>query len=125
MRYPVTSSGLAVPVQELGFEVVPHVRKETNRHHLQFSRSNYVNDPVRRIFRGLADRVVELNMEDHHNLHERYCAPKMPSEVAMIDCVEEYLSVHGVIDVVYESRTQQTYQVDADRWNLIIGRAVA
>lgn len=125
MRYPVTRSGLAVPVQELGYDVVPHQRHRTNRHYMQWTKLEYAGTPVHRIFRGLADRVVDMRLEDHSDLHQTYSPPRMPSETAMIDCVEEYLSIHGVIDVVYESRTHETYQVEPSRWDLIVGRAVA
>jgi len=118
MRYPVNRQGLALPVQEVGFEVVQHQRRLTNRHHLQFERNNYTS-PLQRVFRGLCSRVVDMRIIDHNELHETYSAPRIPSEVAMIDCVEEYLATYGVIDVVREKRTHQTYQIESGTWQNI------
>ena len=121
MRYPTTKSGLAVPVQEVGFEVVQHQRRVTNRHHLQFERHSYAS-PLERVFRGLYSRVVDMRIIDHNELHERFSAPRMPKEVAMIDCVEEYLATYGVIDVVREKRTCEIYQIEAGTWQNIKGQ---
>lgn len=119
MRYPVNRQGLALPVQELGFEVVEHQRRLTNRHHLQFDHRDYMKSPLHRIFRGLSTRVVDMWIPDHNDLHERYSAPKMPTDIQMIDCLEEYMSLHGVIDCVREKRTHETYQIDSDTWQNI------
>lgn len=118
MRYPVNRQGLALPVQEVGFEVVQHQRRVTNRHHLQYEKGMYTS-PLQRVFRGLASRVVDMRIIDHNELHETYSAPRIPSEVAMIDCVEEYLATYGVIDVVREKRTHQTYQIESGTWHNI------
>ena len=118
MRYPTTKSGLALPVQEVGFEVVQHQRRVTNRHHLQYEKGMYTS-PLQRVFRGLCSRVVDMRIIDHNELHETYSAPRIPSEVAMIDCVEEYLATYGVIDVVREKRTHQTYQIESGTWQNI------
>lgn len=118
MRYPVNKQGIALPIQEVGFEVVQHQRRLTNRHHLQFERNNYTS-PLQRVFRGLSSRVVDMWIADHNELHERYSAPRIPSEVAMIDVVEEYLSLYGVIDVVREKRTHETYQIESGTWQNI------
>lgn len=118
MRYPVNKQGIALPIQEVGFEVVQHQRRLTNRHHLQFERNNYTS-PLQRVFRGLSSRVVDMWIIDHNELHERYSAPRIPSEVAMIDVVEEYLSLYGVIDVVREKRTHETYQIESGTWQNI------
>lgn len=118
MRYPTTKSGLALPVQEVGFEVVQHQRRVTNRHHLQYEKGMYTS-PLQRVFRGLSSRVVDMRIIDHNELHETYSAPRIPSEVAMIDCVEEYLATYGVIDVVREKRTHQTYQIESGTWQNI------
>ena len=118
MRYPVNKQGIALPIQEVGFEVVQHQRRLTNRHHLQYERNNYTS-PLQRVFRGLSSRVVDMWIADHNELHERYSAPRIPSEVAMIDVVEEYLSLYGVIDVVREKRTHETYQIESGTWQNI------
>lgn len=118
MRYPTNKSGLAVPVQEVGFEVVNHQRRITNRHHLQFERNRYTS-PLHRVFRGLSSRVVDMRIIDHNELHERFSSPRVPTELQMIDCVEEYLALNGVIDVVREKRTCDTYQIESDTWQNI------
>lgn len=118
MRYPVNKQGIALPIQEVGFEVVQHQRRLTNRHHLQFERNNYTS-PLQRVFRGLSSRVVDMWIIDHNDLHERYSAPRVPTDIAMIDVVEEYLSLYGVIDVVREKRTHETYQIELGTWQNI------
>lgn len=118
MRYPTNESGLALPVQEVGFEVVAHQRLRTNRHHLQFERNKYTS-PLERVFRGLYDRVVDMRIVDHNELHERYSEPIKPTRIQMIDCVEEYLAYNGVIDCVRERQTHETYQIEADTWQNI------
>lgn len=118
MRYPVNKQGIALPIQEVGFEVVQHQRRLTNRHHLQFERNNYTS-PLQRVFRGLSSRVVDMWIIDHNELHERYSAPRVPTDIAMIDVVEEYLSLYGVIDVVREKRTHETYQIESGTWQNI------
>lgn len=118
MRYPVNKQGIALPIQEVGFEVVQHQRRLTNRHHLQFERNNYTG-PLQRVFRGLSSRVVDMWIIDHNELHERYSAPRVPTDIQMIDVVEEYLSLYGVIDVVREKRTHETYQIESGTWQNI------
>lgn len=118
MRYPVNKQGIALPIQEVGFEVVQHQRRLTNRHHLQFERNNYTS-PLQRVFRGLSSRVVDMWIADHNELHERYSPPRVPTDIAMIDVVEEYLSLYGVIDVVREKRTHETYQIESGTWQNI------
>lgn len=118
MRYPVNKQGIALPIQEVGFEVVQHQRRLTNRHHLQYERNNYTS-PLQRVFRGLSSRVVDMWIIDHNELHERYSAPRVPTDIQMIDVVEEYLSLYGVIDVVREKRTHETYQIELGTWQNI------
>lgn len=118
MRYPVNKQGIALPIQEVGFEVVQHQQRLTNRHHLQFERNNYTS-PLQRVFRGLSSRVVDMWIADHNELHERYSAPRVPTDIQMIDVVEEYLSLYGVIDVVREKRTHETYQIESGTWQNI------
>lgn len=118
MRYPVNKQGIALPIQEVGFEVVQHQRRLTNRHHLQYERNNYTS-PLQRVFRGLSSRVVDMWIADHNELHERYSAPRVPTDIQMIDVVEEYLSLYGVIDVVREKRTHETYQIESGTWQNI------
>ena len=118
MRYPVRN-GLAIPTEELGFERVPHQRRLTTNHHSYFCREQYKDSRVKQIFRGLLPHVVTLSISDHMELHERYSAPIMPRDGLMIDVIDEYLSLNGVIDVVREKRTNETYEILPEQWNLI------
>lgn len=118
MRYPVRS-GLAIPPNELGFEIVTPKRRETTNHHAYWERTLYRDVAHRRVFRGLITNVYTLGIKDHQKLHEVYSRPVMPKDIQMIDCVEEYLSLNGVIDVVREKRTCETYQIESDTWQNI------
>jgi hypothetical protein len=115
VKYP-TRAGLIVPPEELGYPTVPHSRRNTTNHHGYFNRVNYTDVSFRRIFRGLITNVYTLDLRDHQDLHERYSAPVMPKDSLMIDVVDEYLAINGVIDVVREKRTCDTYQVFSDQW---------
>lgn len=55
----------------------------------------------------------------HDTLHDRYAPPNKPKSTIMIDVVEEYLSLNGVINVVHERDTSNTYQVNQERWERI------
>lgn len=115
MRYPVRN-GRVVPVTELGFEIVTPKRRVTNNHHLYFDRAWYQDKRYRQVFRGLLPHVVTLSISDHEELHDRYSAPIMPPDIQMIDTVEEYLTLNGVIDVVREQRTCEVYQIQTEQW---------
>ncbi len=117
-----SKNGLAVPIQELGFEVVERQRGKTSNHHLHWPRQDYQDKRHQQIFRGLVSNVQTMWNNDHIYLHEKYSAPIMPSDFLMIDVVEEYLSLHGVIDVVCEQKTNEHYQVTSHQWDRIIGR---
>jgi hypothetical protein len=114
-RYPL-SQGLAIPVTELGYEIVPQQRGETTNHHLYYVRALYNNVPVRHQFRSLVDHVVTMENTQHQELHERYRSPVVPRRELMIDVLDEYLALNGVINCVYEKRTNQTYQITAEQW---------
>jgi hypothetical protein len=116
MRYPTSRSGLALPIQEVGYEVVAHQRRLTNRHHLQFDRTDYMKSPLHRVFRGLSSRVVDMNMADHIELHDRFNAPRFPTDTQMIDCLEEYICTNGVIECVREKKTHQIYEINLEQW---------
>ena len=118
MRYP-TRGGLAVPVLELGFEPAIHERRKTNSHHLYFDRAWYQDKRIRQVFRNLVPHVQTLWIPDHAALHEKFSAPIMLRDALMIDVVDEYLALHGVIDCVRESRTHETYQLNVEQWSAI------
>lgn len=118
MRYPVRNNRI-VPVTELGYEIVPHERRLTTNHHMWFCRTDYMDTRYKQVFRGLLSHVVTMPVLQHHDLHDEFSAPKQPSPTVMIDTVEEYLDLHGVIDVVREKRTHETYQLSAEQWQQI------
>lgn len=121
MRYP-TRGSLALSPTELGFELVERQRHKTSNHHFQFPREAYQDKRHRQIFRGLVTHVKPMWVPQHIDLHERYSAPIMPSDFLMIDVVEEYLCMNGIIDVVCEQKTNEHYQVTSHQWDRIIGR---
>lgn len=118
MRYP-TRNGLVIPPIELGYEIMRPKRRETTNHHGYFNKAHYSDVSHRRVFRGLITNVYTLGIHDHQELHETYGPPVMPKDILMIDVVEEYLANNGVIDVVREKRTCQTYQIESDTWQNI------
>lgn len=120
-RYP-SKNGIALPVQEVGYETVPHERGKTTNHHRQYTREQYRQTRIGQVFRGLLSNLDILTLPDHVNLHNRFAPPIMPSEVQMIDVVEEYLFLHGQIDVVREKKTNETYPIFQDQWNVIRDR---
>jgi hypothetical protein len=115
MRYP-TRNGLAIGPSELGLDTPEHQKGKTNNHHLYFRRQSYNCVPHRQIFRGLVPHVQPLWIAEHTALHERYDPPKMPQDNLMIDVIEEYLSLNGVLDVVREHQTNSSYQLTAHQW---------
>jgi predicted protein tyrosine phosphatase len=114
-RYP-RSSGLALPVTELGYEIVSHQRGLTTNHHLYYNKAFYLNVPIRHQFRNLVDHVVTMVNDPHQELHNRFKPPVVPRTELMIDVLDEYLALKGVINCVYEKRTNQTYQITPDQW---------
>lgn len=118
-RYP-TKNGLCVPIQELGYRVVQPKRKITSNHHMYFYREEYVLK-FERVFRSLVTNVVPMLTTEHNDLHERYSHPIVPKTSLMIDVVDEYLALNGVIDLVSEKRTNQTYQITAEQWQRMRG----
>ena len=118
-RYPTHKNGLAKTVQEVGYEVVEQERRKTNRHHLYFTRSRYNEEPIHSMFRNLVDHVQTMWIPDHDELHQIYDEPPKPPTGLMVDVLDEYLALNGVINCVYESKTNQTRQVDAEMWERI------
>ncbi len=119
-RYPVRD-GVALPIEEIGYEIVSPERRVTNNHHLYFDRAWYMDKRYRQVFRGLLPNVQTMNITDHNELHDRFSGPPMPRDSLMIDVVDEYLFMNGVIDVVRESKTCETYQVMPEQWQSIKG----
>lgn len=120
MGWPVDRRGIARSVTEVGFEVVEFKRGETNNHHLEHPRRNFnmAEKKWRSVFRNLLPLVETVTIPDHKLIHE-FAPPKMPTDLVMIDYIEEYLDAHGVIECVYEKRTNQYYQIESGTWHNI------
>lgn len=121
-RYP-HRNGLALPIQELGFEVVPHERRLTSQHHLYFPRRAYSQSPIKHLFRNLVDHVQTMANQPHMDLHHRYTGPVIPREGLMIDVMDEYVALNGVLNCVSEKRTNSVYQLIPEQWEEIKSRA--
>ena len=119
MRYPSDKAGLALPITEVGFEVAQPYRRLTSRHHLYYQRCMYKDVPVRHVFRNLVDHVVDMSNSQHNLLHDRFLPPKMPNYGLMIDVLDEYLALNGVIECVKERKTSVTYQIQPEQWDSI------
>jgi hypothetical protein len=120
MRYP-SKNGLAIPVTELGFEVVERQRGVTTNHHNFWNRCRYQDRGVKQLFRGLVSNVFTLKNEDHELLHNRFTPPVIPRTELMIDVLDEYLALNGVINCVHEKKTNEVYQIESDQWQAIRG----
>jgi hypothetical protein len=117
-RYPRTD-GLALPVTELGYEVVLPERRMTSQHHLYFPRAAYHNLPIRHQFRNLVDHVQTMRNPDHDDLHRRFTGPPVPHTELMVEVLDEYLALNGVINCVREKRTSDVYQILPHQWEQI------
>lgn len=120
-RYP-TSQGLAIPIQQLGYEVVLPERRQTSQHHLYFPRVSYSQTAIGHLFRNLVDHVDTMANEPHRELHYRFTGPVKPREGLMIDVMDEYVALNGVLNFVSEKKTSTTYQLYPDRWEEIKSR---
>lgn len=118
-RYPSQSRGRIVPVTELGYEIVPQQRGISSNHHYYFNRAYYHNIPIRHQFRNLVDHVVPMEIRQHNDLHNRYTPPVTPRTELMIDVLDEYLALNGVINCVYEKKTNEVYEIHEEQWQLI------
>ena len=114
-RYP-THRGLALPVTELGYEVVSESAKRTQGHHLYFEREWYSAKRYRHMFRNLVGHVVRMRPVDHQELHNRYGPPAMPTDSFMIDYLDEHILENGLIVCHKERKLRETYQVMPQEW---------
>lgn len=123
MKYPRMANGLIVPPYELGFTIPSaeqlHTRRRTTNHHGYFYHADY-SRRLHSVFRNLVSNVYPLLEEEHTRLHRDFDAPIKPKDTVMIDVIDEYLSLHGVIDCVKEKRTRETYQLTAMEWERVV-----
>lgn len=120
-RYP-TLQGLAIPIQQLGYEVVLPERRQTSQHHLYFPRVSYSQTPISHLFRNLVDHVDTMANQAHMDLHYRYTGPVKPREGLMLDVLDEYVALNGVLNFVSEKRTNSIYQLSLEQYEQIKNR---
>lgn len=116
-RYP-SRNGLALHPQELGFEIVEPKHRLTNNHHRYFCGNAY-RERIPRLFRGLETHVHTLLIPAHSALHRQYPEPVMPKEWQMVDVLDEYMTINGVLNVIRESKTNESYQIQPEQWQRI------
>ena len=120
MKYP-TRNGLAVPTQELGFSIPSEQNlryRNTTNHHMYWTRQQYGKSAIRHTFRNLVEHVTPLIKQEHQGLHDKYSPPPMPHVGLMIDVLDEYMALNGVIDLVREKATNETREMSAAQWDL-------
>jgi hypothetical protein len=122
MRYPVNEQGLIVSPYELGLS--PPEREDfkfrrTTNHHGYWTRAQYGKTAIHSTFRNLEEHVYPLNVDQHRDLHDKFSPPKMPPVGLMIDVLDEYMVVNGVINVVREKATNEIREIDLAAWNQI------
>ncbi len=120
-RYPTDKRGIAISPLELGYTPVEHKRGVTSNHHHQYEKRRYQATRIHQLFRGLIINVTPLYISEHNELHREYEAPRVPDIITMQDVLEEYIAINGVLDIVREHQTNQTYQVTTDQWELVRG----
>ena len=127
MRYPTSKSGLIISPYELGY-TIPTVndldtKKRVTNHHGYYEKAWYQEKRYRQVFRSLIQHVYPMLAIEHNSgrgtLHEKYTAPVMPSDRIIIDVVDEYLALNGVITCVKESKTHEQYNIQRQNWDNI------
>lgn len=120
MRYP-TRGKLIINPFELGYHQPTEADspRRVNVHHGYFDRHRY-DLRHRHVFRNLITNVYPMLVDEHNagrdSLHHVYDAPPVPPDVLMIDVVEEYLALNGVIECVREKQTKSTYHIQPEEW---------
>ncbi len=122
MRYP-TRGGLILPPSEIGFSVPsPEAierRGAVTTHHGYFERARYIDVRFRCIFRNLITNVYPMLADEHTELHCNYDAPRRPKDSLMIEVLDDYLTMNGVITCVREKHTRQPYDIQPEEWRHI------
>ena len=122
MRYPTNRLGIARSPYEVGFTVPTaehlNVRRLVTIHHAQFERNRYDNR-YRSIFRNLVTNVYPLLADEHAELHHDFDAPRRPRDSLMIEVIDDYLVMNGVIECIREKQTRQTYSIQPEEWRHI------
>ena len=120
MKYP-TRGGLVVPPIELGFNDPSPENfryRNTTNHHWYWTRQQYGRSAIHHTFRNLVDHVSPLVKEEHQGLHDKYSPPQIPHAGLMIDVLDEYMALNGVINLVREKATNEVREMSAEHWDL-------
>lgn len=123
MRYP-TRNRLIISPYELGYHQPTPVELGTKRlvtrHHGYFNHARYNDVRFHSVFRSLVDHVFPMLGEEHnlgHNsLHGTYDAPQRPPDALMIEVLDDYLALNGIIECVREKQTCSTYKIQPEEW---------
>jgi hypothetical protein len=86
---------------------------------MYFPRADYAGVPIRHQFRNLVSNVVTMHNDQHQELHEIYSGPVIPRLELMVDVLDEYLAINGVINCIREKKTSEVYQIQPQQWELI------
>jgi hypothetical protein len=60
-----------------------------------------------------------MRVAEHQELHDRFSYPLRPPDGLMIDVLDEYLALNGVLNCVKERKTSVVYQVQPEEWDFI------
>jgi len=115
-------NGLAVSPFEMGFtqpDREDFQYKRTQNHHGYWTRTRYTSSPLLMLFRGLETHVHALKIHEHQGLHERYAPPEVPHAGLMVDVLDEYIEMTGVLNIVREKATNQTREVNLSQWEKV------
>ena len=123
MKYP-TRNGLIISPYELDYTEPTQAdieRKRTTMHHGWWTARDFGRTAIGATFRALETNVYPMLRNEHNQgtdtLHDKYSPPPMPHVGLMVDVLDEYLALHGVIDLVREKSTSEIREMSADQWN--------
>ena len=119
MKYPTHRNGLIVSPYELEYTQPTDrdiERRRTTNHHLYWTKQQYGTTAIRHTFRNLVDHVEPLLRREHEGLHDKYTPPPIPHEGLMIDVLDEYMALNGVINLVREKATNEVREMSAAHW---------
>lgn len=125
-KYP-TRNGLIISPYELGFHQPTPIelgtRRLVTRHHGYFDYARYDDVRFRSVFRSLIDHVIPMLGTEHnlgqYTLHSMYEAPQRPPDTLMIEVLDDYLALNGIIECAREKKTCETYQIQPEEWTHI------
>lgn len=118
-RYPTNEAGLALPITELGFEVMSEESRRTQGHHLYFEREWYATPRFRQVFRNLIGHVVRMKPVEHQDLHDRFGPPLMLRDYQMIGYLDDWIEEEGLLVCHKERKLRETYQILPQEWEQI------